>query len=257
MSNDRREFLKVAALATLGGARCALFPTSALAAGAGTAGQGRRRFGLVVDVGRCFEQDGCRACIDACHAAHNVPDIPDQRRQVRWIAKEPWARVFPEVGNEFAPTRLSQQSVLVLCNHCENPPCVRVCPTQATWKRPSDGIVMMDMHRCIGCRYCMAACPFGSRNFHFMDPTPYIKQIHNGFPSATKGVVDKCNFCVERLDKGLLPACVTACQQKGTAALVFGDLGDPSSEASRILRARLALRRRPELGTGCNVFYAM
>jgi len=90
-----------------------------------------------------------------------------------------------------------------------------------------------------------------------MDPRPYIKNPHDGFPTATKGVVDKCNLCAERLDKGLLPACVTACRQKGVAALAFGDLDDANSEVSRMLASRLALRRRAELGTGCNVFYAV
>jgi molybdopterin-containing oxidoreductase family iron-sulfur binding subunit len=94
-------------------------------------------------------------------------------------------------------------------------------------------------------------------SFHFMDPTPYIKDLHGGFPAATQGVVDKCNLCVERLDKGQLPACVLSCQQKGASALSFGDLGDPRSKVSRTLRSRLALRRRPELGTGCRVFYVM
>jgi len=259
MTDGRRKFIKIAALAALGGGRCILSATSALAAGTGSAtgSPGKKRLGLVVDVGRCMEQGGCRDCIDACHAAHNVPEIPDKRREVRWIAKEPWEKVFSDVNTEFTPGWLRQASVLVMCNHCEHPPCVRVCPTQATWKRASDGVVMMDLHRCIGCRYCLAACPFGARNFHFMDPRPYIKNPHDGFPTATKGVVDKCNLCAERLDKGLLPACVTACRQKGVAALAFGDLDDANSEVSRMLASRLALRRRAELGTGCNVFYAV
>jgi Fe-S-cluster-containing dehydrogenase component len=174
---------------------------------------------------------------------------------VHWITKVPYERALPDGAYELAPQNVRGTPVVVLCNHCQRPPCVRVCPTQATWKRPGDGIVMIDMHRCIGCRYCLAACPYGARNFHFVDPTPYIGHLNEEFPTATKGVVDKCNFCVERLAKGRLPACVEACRQLGSRALVFGDLNDPKSEASNILRSRYALRRKPELGTGPNVYY--
>ena len=140
--------------------------------------------------------------------------------------------------------------MLVFCNHCDNPPCVRVCPTQATWKR-DDGIVMMDWHRCIGCRYCMAACPYGSRSFNWEDPRPHIKEPNPDFPTRTKGVVEKCTFCDERLDKGQPPACVEACPEK---ALVFGDLNDPDSEVRRLLRSRFALRRKAGLGTSPEVY---
>ena len=95
---------------------------------------------------------------------------------------------------------------IVMCNHCENPPCVRACPTNATFKRESDGIVLMDFHRCIGCRFCMAACPFGARSFNYRDPRPFIKEVNTKFPTRMKGVVEKCNFCAERLAEGLLPA---------------------------------------------------
>jgi len=140
---------------------------------------------------------------------------------------------------------------MVFCNHCDNPPCVRVCPVQATWKR-QDGIVMMDWHRCIGCRYCVAACPYGSRSFNWFDPRPYIAELNPDFPTRTKGVVEKCNFCEERLAKGQPPACVEACKEK---AFVFGNLADPQSEVRQLLESRYTLRRKPELGTQPDVFY--
>jgi Fe-S-cluster-containing dehydrogenase component len=214
-----------------------------------------KRWCMVVDISRCRRQEGCQACIHQCHTAHNVPNVALARHRVHWITKLPYERAFPDGSNEPAPETLRGTPVVTLCNHCQRPPCVRVCPTQATWKRPADGIVLVDMHRCVGCRYCLAACPYGARNFHFVDPTPYISQLNPNFPTATKGVVDKCNFCVERLTKGRLPACVEACRQLGSGALVFGDLNDPTSEVSDILRSKYALRRKPELGTGPNVYY--
>ena len=121
---------------------------------------------------------------------------------------------------------------------------MRVCPTKATFKR-ADGIVMMDYHRCIGCRFCMAACPYGSRSMNYRDPRPFIRKINPDFPTRTKGVVEKCNFCEERLARGILPACVVACKEK---ALVFGDLEDPRSDV------RLLSGQRPlppaKAGTG-------
>ena len=114
---------------------------------------------------------------------------------------------------------------------------MRVCPTQATWKR-EDGIVMMDWHRCIGCRYCMAACPYGSRSFNWLDPRPYIHNPNPEFPTRTKGVVEKCNFCAERLGTGRPPACVEACPEK---ALVFGDLADPALADPRNCSVRAAI----------------
>jgi molybdopterin-containing oxidoreductase family iron-sulfur binding subunit len=141
--------------------------------------------------------------------------------------------------------------VPLLCNHCADPPCTRVCPTQATWKR-DDGIVMMDWHRCIGCRYCVAACPYGSRSFNWEDPRPSISSINPDFPTRTKGVVEKCNFCEERLARGLKPACVDACPQH---VFTFGNLADPDSEPRQLLRERFAVQREPELGTGPSVFY--
>jgi Fe-S-cluster-containing dehydrogenase component len=113
---------------------------------------------------------------------------------------------------------------------------------------------MMDMHRCIGCRYCMAACPYGSRSFNWSDPRKFIpeKAINPNYPTRTKGVVEKCSFCNERIDIGLMPACVEACKEK---ALVFGDINDPGSNVRTLLRKRFAIRRKPSLGTEPHVYY--
>ena len=127
------------------------------------------------------------------------------------------------------PARYTKKPVLVLCNHCDNPPCVRVCPTKATWRR-DDGIVMMDWHRCIGCRYCVVACPYGSRSFNWVNPRPHVEDITMDFPTRMKGVVEKCTLCEERISRNQLPACVEACPY---GALIFGDRGDPNSESEQ------------------------
>ncbi len=213
-----------------------------------------RRWGMVIDTKKCVQADGCTKCVEACHVTHNVPEIDDQAREVKWIWKEEFHRAFPSHETEYPNEALEHREVLVFCNHCDEPPCVRVCPTQATWKRDSDGIVMMDWHRCIGCRYCVAACPYGSRSFNWSDPRPHIDQINSAYPTRTKGVVEKCTFCDERLARGEQPACVEACPEK---ALVFGDLADPSSEVRRLLKEQFTLRRKPELGTKPEVFYIL
>jgi molybdopterin-containing oxidoreductase family iron-sulfur binding subunit len=207
------------------------------------------RWAMAVDTGKCAALPNCTKCIDACHQAHNVPAIADARHEIHWIAKEPFARAFPAQEDAYSPLRAAP--AMVLCNHCDNPPCVRVCPVQATFRR-ADGIVAMDWHRCIGCRYCMAACPYGSRSFNWEDPRPNIHNPNPEFPTRTKGVVEKCNFCAERLGTGRPPACVEACPQK---ALVFGNLADPQSPVRGLVGSRRHIRRRPELGTDPHVFY--
>ena len=210
-----------------------------------------KRWAMVIDTRICRQHDGCTACIDACHQTHNVPSFGNPKDEVKWIWKEHFKEAFPSQEHEHLEEGLLETPVLVMCNHCDNPPCVRVCPTQSTWKR-EDGIVMMDMHRCIGCRYCVAACPYGSRSFNWRDPRPFIKNINQEFPTRTRGVVEKCNFCAEQLAKGLLPKCVSACPEK---ALHFGDLEDPESEVRAILRENYAIRRKPSLGTSPEVYY--
>jgi Fe-S-cluster-containing dehydrogenase component len=208
-----------------------------------------KRWAMVIDTRAC--KDGCQDCINACHTIHNVPDFGNAKDEIKWLFLLPFDSAFPDEENKFLPQNLKGSSVLALCNHCDNPPCVRVCPTKATFRR-DDGIVMMDYHRCIGCRYCMAACPYGARSFNWRDPRPFIKQINPDFPTRTRGVVEKCNFCEERLAKGLIPACVEACKQKG---LFFGDLEDPNSEVRSILQSKFSLQRKPGLGTRPQVYY--
>ena len=209
------------------------------------------RWALVIDPRKCLDAGDCTKCLDACHKAHNVPAIAEPAHEVKWIWKASFEHAFPSLQTDYPPDDLRDKPVMVLCNHCDNPPCVRVCPTQATWRR-DDGIVMMDWHRCIGCRYCVAACPYGSRSFNWQDPRPSLVQTNPNFPTRSKGVVEKCTLCEERLAKGEPPACVEACPAK---ALVFGNLNDPASEVRSLLRARFTIRRRPELGTRPAIYY--
>ena len=242
----RREFLQLLALSGFG-----LVVPADMLKGEGTGKKTAKKWAMVVDILRCAKKEGCTECSDACHRIHNVPNIPDAGRQITWIWTSPFDALFPEQPAYVEALRGRQ--IMALCNHCENPPCVAVCPTKATFKR-DDGIVMMDYHRCIGCRYCMAACPYGARSFNWQDPRPFIHAIDKGYPTRTKGVVEKCNFCDERLARGLVPACVDAC--KGTC-LAFGDLNDEHSHVRRLLRSRPAMQRKPELGTRPKVFYLL
>jgi Fe-S-cluster-containing dehydrogenase component len=261
MKITRKDFLRIAGGSALAAGACKLVmavddaaqqPATAPAGSKSTAANGdtaAKRWGMAIDSSKCTQ--GCNDCIRACNSAHNIPQIPNPDQEVKWIWEEPYEKVFPFQRADYGRKGLAGSKLVVLCNHCANPPCVRVCPTQATWKR-DDGIVMMDFHRCIGCRYCVAACPYGSRSFNWFDPGPYIKQVNSQFPTRTKGVVEKCNFCEERLADGLLPACVEACSQK---ALIFGNLKDEDSAVRQALRERYAVQRTPELGTGPSVFY--
>ena len=266
MSLDRRRFVCLGGLAALG-----------LAGGtaAGIAGQGSaspeapapraggaglehpltaRRWAIAIDVKACRSKEGCRDCTLACHKVHNVPNFDNPKDQVKWIWKEPFAESLPDMKQGYLPDGLAEAGIPVLCNHCDDPACTRVCPTGATWKR-DDGVVMMDWHRCIGCRYCMAACPYGSRSFNWRDPRPAIAHVDPGFPTRTRGVVEKCNLCEERLAVGKPPACVEACAE--AKAIIFGDLEDSESEIRRVLAERIAVRRRPALGTQPQVYYLL
>jgi Fe-S-cluster-containing dehydrogenase component len=241
----RRKFAKIAAAAGL--AVCA--PLKLFA----QTGQSRR-WAMIVDLKKCREKNNCTLCLSACHKAHNVPDFENSKDEVKWIWKDSFEAVFPEQIHDYQPEIQRRSPTLLMCNHCDTPSCVSVCPTQATWKRESDGIVMMDWHRCIGCRYCMAACPYGSRSFNWRDPRPFIREMTTSFPTRMRGVVEKCNFCEERLAKGDLPACVNACT---AGALAFGDVRDASSTVRRILQSNNTIRRKPGLGTQPQVYYIL
>jgi Fe-S-cluster-containing dehydrogenase component len=252
---DRRTFLKVTGISLLGFGAKPVFGALAGMEGGKVLPDPQalrgKRWAMVIDLRKeCPE--GCRDCSEACNHAHNIPDFGNPKDEIKWIWNETYNDTFPGQENRFLEAEVQERPVIVLCNHCDNPPCVRVCPTKATWKREEDGIVMMDWHRCIGCRYCMAACPYGSRSFNWTDPRLNLAHENPDFPTRTKGVVEKCNFCEERLTKGQLPACVEACPQN---AMTFGDLGNADSQVRRLLQSFYAIRRKPELGTKPEVFY--
>jgi len=197
------------------------------------------RYGMVIDLKRCF---GCYGCQVSCKAEHATPPGVFFARVVK---RE--SGTYPNVRKIFLP---------MLCMHCETPPCEAVCPTGATFKRP-DGIVDIDREICVGCRYCMQACPYEARYFHAKErfyfgakgPTEYEAV---GYAQHPTGVVMKCNFCAHRLTRGEEPSCVMTCP---TNARTFGDLDDPHSEVSRLIKERGGEPLHPELGTGPSVYY--
>jgi molybdopterin-containing oxidoreductase family iron-sulfur binding subunit len=253
---NRKEFLKLSGLAAvlgIGGPLVFELFANDLAEnelGKSAKSTGKIRLGMVVDSRKCKE--GCTDCISACHFKHNVPDQLDKKNEIKWIWKEPAKHLFSDRDYTLEAEFSQDKPFLTLCNHCKNPPCVRVCPTQATWKRNEDGIVTMDYHRCIGCRFCMAACPYGSRSFNYSEPRKYISKLNLDFPTRTRGVVEKCNFCAEISGTGKTPYCVNACNK---GALTFGDLNDPDSEVRKLLKNNPAIKRKPGLGTEPSVFY--
>jgi Fe-S-cluster-containing dehydrogenase component len=256
MKNSRRSFLKIAGISALG---IGASPVNNLFASSGvqgvetyknkdalTAGQ----WGMVIDTRKINSSDDLEPMIEACHKIHNVPKIENPNHEIKWIWEEEYEHAFPEKENKYLDEHTKHLPFLVLCNHCEKPPCVQACPTKATFKQ-DNGIVVMDFHRCIGCRFCMAACPYGSRSFNFRDPRPFIAEVDPGFPTRMKGVVEKCNFCVERLAAGKQPACV----EVSNGILTFGDLEDPESDVRKLLKSNYTIRRKQSLGTGPAVYY--
>lgn len=205
------------------------------------------QWGMVIDVSKCT---GCEHCVKACNASNDInPDMA-------------WNRVHT-VKNQDG----GESFTTVACQHCEKAPCVTVCPVGASYSR-EDGIVMMDYDQCIGCRYCQVACPYGARSFNwdeFTGENPYVPDW--GEPDVerrARGVVEKCTFCVQRIDRGMeagltpgvdraaTPVCVNACP---SGARVFGDVTDPSSPAGQALDKYASFKLLEELGANPNVHY--
>ncbi len=241
---DRREFLKNGSAALVGTSGALGLPllTSCRSQEAHADGPlAGRKWGMVIDLNKCRED--CTACVDACRNENNVAYHEDQRWDIHWIRK-----VTIESKDTSNPI---EKSVLLLCNHCENPPCAQVCPVQATYKR-EDGIVVVDHHRCIGCRYCMIACPYNARFFNYKENPDWP---NTEFPKRSHGVAESCTFCAHLVDRGEQPACVAACASAGEGAMAFGNLDDPNSEVSRLVAERPVKRIREDWGTEPKVYY--
>jgi molybdopterin-containing oxidoreductase family iron-sulfur binding subunit len=195
------------------------------------------RWGLLIDAARCSQ--GCTACVDACSRENGFASGIDLRQRPQWIRKVE----LREIGSG------RRASLPVMCQHCAEPPCVDVCPTGASFQR-ADGIVLVDRHACIGCRYCMMACPYKARSF-VHEP---VAGQHPDVPRG-KGTAEGCSLCVQRVDRGLEPACVEACAREGNSAMLFGDLRDESSEIARRVRALASGALRADLGLDPAVRY--
>jgi molybdopterin-containing oxidoreductase family iron-sulfur binding subunit len=202
--------------------------------------QGARkiRWGMLVDVGQCAE--GCTDCVTACNDEFGLVSHGRPQSDPQWIRKV--TVTDQDTGRS--------QSFPVMCQHCAQPPCVDVCPTGASFKR-EDGIVLVNRHICIGCRYCVMACPYKARNFVHEDITDQKPYAPRG-----KGTAEGCTMCVHRVDEGRAPACVEACSKRGQQpALLFGDLNDPNSEIAKRVAAIQTAELRPELRTKPGVRY--
>ena len=176
------------------------------------------KYVMVVDKKRCV---GCMACIAACKAENEVPPGNYRTRVVEQVEGK-----FPDLQMEFRSE---------LCNHCDNPPCVFNCPTKASYKDRLTGMVLLDKKRCVGCKACVASCPYDVR-----------------YVNHDKGYVDKCTFCAHRIKEGKMPACVTTCVGKSR---IFGDLNDPKSPVRAALKGKKAEVQLKHAGTESRVYY--
>lgn len=213
-------------------------------------------FGYALDISRCI---GCRRCVYACVDENNQSRDPqvhwirvlqmDKEHGVDFAHANPYydAAEVPEEGHFYVP---------VSCQQCQDAPCTKVCPTGATWTE-KDGIVVIDYDWCIGCRCCMAACPYGARHFNWGVPSIPSNELNSnthylGNRPRPRGVVEKCTFCIQRTRKGRYPACVEVCP---TGARKFGNMLDPDSEIRYILENKRVLLLKPELNTMPKFFY--
>ena len=213
-------------------------------------------FAYALDISRCI---GCRRCVYGCVEENNQSRDPqihwirvlqmDKERGVDFTHADPYYHPaeVPEEGHFYVP---------VACQMCRNPPCTKVCPVGATWTEP-DGIVVVDYDWCIGCRYCMAACPYGARHFNWGEPGVPADQVNPkthiiGNRPRPKGVVEKCSFCIQRTRVGRYPACVEVCP---VGARKFGNLLDPESEIRYIIEHKRVLVLKEELNTVPKFFY--
>ena len=203
------------------------------------------RLGMVIDMKACI---ACASCAVACKVENNLPDEV-------W-----WNRVLTDGGeNPDTPAGvypdLTMSNLVVACQHCDNPACVKVCPVGATYKDPETGVVRQDYDKCIGCRMCMSACPYtGVRSFNWEEPQYHMDYAVGGkdVPVHQKHVVEKCTFCYHRISKGEEPACMHLCVGR---ARHWGDLDDPNSEVSQLIRDREYKQLLPERGTDPSVYY--
>jgi len=214
-------------------------------------------WGMVIDLDRCT---GCESCVLACKAENNVPAVGATEAEKGRVLS--WMEVLSERDEENGVTRFIPRP----CMHCDDPPCTKVCPVYATYRNPQ-GIVAQIYGRCIGCRFCMAACPYNAKFFNWY---PYQKEAPNQNPDVSlrpKGVVEKCTFCHHRLQKARENAAAekrevapgeynTACAESCPAqAITFGDLSDPTSEVARLAKSPRAFRLEAALGTHPKVIY--
>ncbi|KPK40769.1 MAG: 4Fe-4S ferredoxin [Gammaproteobacteria bacterium SG8_47] len=240
MSLSRRQFLGAGAAVT---AATAVAPgirlvELALARNPEEAATAAQRWGLLIDTTKCA--DDCSACVDACVEEHDLWGFAREQTDPQWI------RIVELVDRQTG----HKQRLPVMCQHCEHPPCVDVCPTGASMKR-ADGIVLVDRHVCIGCRYCMMACPYKARSF-VHESLPFKKEYN----PRGKGCVESCTLCYHRVDAGEgTTACAEACKKAGHEALLFGDLKDPESEIAKRMKAERTTQLRADLGLNTGVRY--
>jgi len=240
MAINRRQFLSVA---TGTAAAASVAPglrlvELALARSPDEAVSAAHRWGLLIDANQCA--DGCNACVTACNEENGIVGHNRPATDAQWI------RTVTVKDN----TTGFEQRFPLMCQHCEHPPCVDVCPTGASFRR-ADGIVLVDKHICIGCRYCMMACPYKARSFIHEDTTGQQPWIPRG-----KGTVESCTLCVHKVDRGDgTTACAEACAKSGHAAILFGDLKDPNSEVSKRLKNAPSTQIRPDLKLNTGVRY--